>query len=106
LRVQETIIAAVVATALASYFVGRARQVSVHLFEDNIPLDRHTEFVSTVPDNNIYAIGLSCLDIHEGTYYLSIHCGESAQRFRAVIIEVPPGKHATRCAAWPVLGPE
>ena len=62
--------------------------VSLHLYEGSIPLDRHSERVATVPDNNIYAIGLSSQDVHRGTYYLSVHCGESAQRFDALAIEV------------------
>jgi hypothetical protein len=74
--------------------------VSLHLYEGVIPLDREAERVSIVPDNNIYAIGLSSQDIHQGTYYLGVHCGESAQRFRAVIMEVCSAcEHALAFAA-------
>ena len=62
--------------------------ISIHLFDEFIPFNRHTEEVARVPTNGLWTISLSSLDVTGGTYYLSVQCGPLSQRFRTMVVEV------------------
>ena len=62
--------------------------ISAHLYYGTIPLDRHTELTTSVPDGGIYSLAIPSIELQSGAYFLSIRCGHNAQRFRAVAFEV------------------
>ena len=53
--------------------------ISLHLFKDGkIPIDRKTEFTSTISSAGMYSIAIASIDLTAGVLYLSIHCGPQA----------------------------
>jgi hypothetical protein len=62
--------------------------VTIHLFRDTIPLDRVTQLVASIPDGSMYSIAIPSIELRAGSYYLSIRCGASPQRFRAVAFKI------------------
>ena len=60
----------------------RLNALSVSLYEDEIPVNRETEFRRTTAPEGIWTISRSYHDMHAGAYYLSVECGDVATSFR------------------------
>jgi len=56
--------------------------LSVHLFSETIPDHRTTEIVTSTPSDGIYSLAIPSNELRAISYYLSIKCGPTRERFR------------------------
>jgi len=51
--------------------------LTVLLYEDSIPYDRESERRSEISSGGIFSVAVSSVDMHKGTYFLSVRCKAS-----------------------------
>ena len=68
------------------------RALALHLFDNAIPNDRHTEHVASQAIDGIYSVAINMHNFHAGERFFSIQCAggdfNAVRRFRTVIFQV------------------
>jgi len=67
--------------------------LSAYLYEDNIPIDRHTENRQMTSSESIWSLAISYHDIEAHNYFFSVKCGPEPKRFRVLARAVPAVMH-------------
>ena len=62
--------------------------LTVLLFEDTIPSDKHSELQTSFSSDGIYSLAISSHDLHPGVFFLLVRCNRAPVRFRVAPLAI------------------